>query len=105
MNVSVLLVAVGLGIAVPSSVPSNAGVIRTNPPIEVAQSTSFSWNVSVGFECNDGRCYFTGDAGISYSRSDAQRQIDAAIRMMIQQEIRKGAKPTGQVNANIKENR
>lgn len=105
MSVSVLLLTVGLGIAASSSVASKADVIRTNPPIEVAQSTSFSWNVSVGFECKDGRCYFNADAGISYSRSDAQRQIDAAIRMMIQQEIRKGAKPTGQVNTNIKENR
>lgn len=105
MSLSVLLLAVGLGLAAPTNVASNADVIHTAPPIEIAQSTSFSWNVSVGFECKDGRCYVTADAGISYSRADAQRQVDAAIQTMIRQEVRKGAKPTGQVNANIKEKR
>lgn len=105
MSVSVLLLAVGLGLAAPTNAASNADVIHTTPPIEIAQSASFSWNVKVGFECKDGRCYFTANAGVSYSHADAQRQIDAAIQTMIQQEVRKGAKPTGQVNANIKEKR
>lgn len=105
MSVSVLLLAVGLGLAAPTNVASNAEVIHSAPPIKIAQSTSFSWNVSVNFECKDGRCYFRAGAGISYSRADAQRQVDAAIQTMIREEVRNGAKPKGQPDVNIQEKR
>ncbi|QOV90960.1 hypothetical protein [Humisphaera borealis] len=91
-SIALALMAIGaIGVLGSSAV---AQVPQNEPALLLAAKT-VKWTASVGFKCEDGRCYVTADGGVATSYEDAKGKIEASINFMIQLQASKGAKPTG----------